>query len=114
MVLEDKSLSVDLIPRLAIQPDGSIQGVILGHQSFHHIHNYVNSYVDYLSQHYKDQIFADPPDYPLLHYSKLTSKGRITIGTLEELAVKRKLPLKEIILQSHPFVRFVNNYDYYL
>lgn len=35
------------------------------------MHIYVNSYVDYLSQHYKDQLFCETPDYPLIHYSKL-------------------------------------------
>ena len=83
IVLEDKTLSIDLIPRLQLQPEGSIQGVILGDQTFHHFHNYINSYVDYLSPFYKNQIFADPPDYPLTHYSKLGAKGRIVSGRME-------------------------------
>jgi len=39
--------------------------------------------VDYLSPYYKNQIFADPPEYPLLHYSKFSAKGRIVSGSLE-------------------------------
>ena len=58
IVLEDATLSIDLIPRLAVQPEGRLLGVILGHQSFHTFHNYVNSYVDYLAKYYKGQIFA--------------------------------------------------------
>ena len=36
------------------------------------------------------------------------------IGSLEELALKKKLPLKEIMLQTRPFVRFITDYEYNL
>jgi hypothetical protein len=71
IVLEDVMLCIDLIPRLSVQPEGKIRHVFVGHQSMHYLHNYVNSYADYLSQHYKDQLFSDSPDYPLIHYTKL-------------------------------------------
>lgn len=82
VVLEDTTLCIDLIPRLTVQPEGRVRAIILGHQSLHSLHNYVNSYVDYLSKYYRDQIFAETPDYPLIHYSKLRSKGLLSIGSL--------------------------------
>lgn len=114
IVLDDPLLCIDLIPRLQVQPEGKIRHILLGHNSMHHLHNYVNSYADYLSQHYKDQLFSDSPDYPLIQYAKLREKGILLTGTLEELSINKKLPLKEIVLQSHPFVRFIKNYEYYL
>lgn len=36
------------------------------------------------------------------------------VGSFEELTLKRKLPLREVVSQSHPFVQFVTSYNYYL
>lgn len=35
-------------------------------------------------------------------------------GELEEVAVRAKLPLVEVVLQSTPFVQFAKDYEYYL
>jgi hypothetical protein len=82
VVLDNSALCVDLVPRLAAKPEGPILSIILGHSSFHNFHNFTNSYVDYLSPHYKNQIYGEPPDYPLAHYPKLKSKGYLVIGSL--------------------------------
>ena len=66
-----------------MQPEGKIREILLGYESAHNMHNYVNSYVDYLWQHYKEQLFGDTPDYPLIHYAKLREKGLLLVGTLE-------------------------------
>lgn len=57
-MLEDETVCIDLIPRLEVQPEGRIRQILLGSQYLHSMHNYVNSYADYLSDHYKGQLFS--------------------------------------------------------
>ena len=70
--------------------------------------------MDYLSDHFKNIIFSESPDYPLIHYSRFKEKGLIHTGGLEETAIKRRLPVKEVVIQSNPFLLFIKSYEHYL
>jgi hypothetical protein len=83
IILQDESNVVDLIPRIAFQPEGKCQVAFFSHPSLHDITNYCNSYVDFLSDHFKNIIFGESPDYPLVHYSRFRDKGLIQINGLE-------------------------------
>jgi hypothetical protein len=110
IVLSDETSAVDLIPRIAFQPEGKCQAAFFSHSSLHDITNFCNSYVDYLSDPFRNIIFSESPDYPLVHYSRLREKGLIEINGLEEMAIRKRLPVREIVLQNAPFVMFTKNY----
>lgn len=114
VVLPDETTVIDLIPRISFQPEGRCQSAFFSHSSFHDFTNYCNSYVDYLSDHFKNIIFSESPDYPLIHYSRFKEKGLIHTSGLEETAIKRRLPVREVVLQSSPFLLFVKSYEHYL
>lgn len=114
LVLADETAVVDLIPRMAFQPEGKCQAAFFSETSLHDFTNFCNSYADYLSSSFRNIIFSESPDYPLVHYSRLKEKGLIQIAGLEETAIKNKLPVKEIVLQNSPFVLFLKNYEHLL
>lgn len=57
-ILADETVAMDLIPRVPMQPEGKCQALMLNSGSFHEMSNFCNSYVDYLSDHFKGQIFS--------------------------------------------------------
>lgn len=110
LLVSDEAAAVDLIPRIAFQPEGSCQSAFFSNSSLHDFSNYCNSYVDYLSEQFRSVIFSESPDYPLLHYSRLTQKALIQLQGLEDTAIRSKLPIREVVLQNSPFVLFVQDY----
>ena len=110
IVVSDETAAVDLIPRIAFQPEGKCQSAFFTNPCLHDFSNYCNSYADYLSEQFRGIIFSESPDYPLIHYSRLSSKGVIQANGLEDTAIRNKIPIREVVLQSSPFVLFIQDY----
>ena len=110
IVISDETAAVDLIPRIAFQPEGKCQTAFFSNACLHDFTNYCNSYVDYLSEQFRSIIFSESPDYPLIHYSRLSEKGLILVNGLEDTAIRKKIPIREVVLQSSPFVLFIQEY----
>jgi hypothetical protein len=114
IILADETTAVDIIPRIAFQPEGRCQAAFFSHPSLHDFTNFCNSYVDYLSEPFRNIIFSESPDYPLIHYSKLSDKGLIQVNCLEDTAIRKRLPVREVVLQNTPFVLLIKNYEHFL
>ena len=81
---------------------------------FHDYINYCNSFADYLAPHFKDQLFADPPDHPFRHYLRHRHNRAVSMGSIEELAVAQRIPPKEVLLKNSPLLYFATEYERHL
>lgn len=63
--------------QLSVKPLGKFEAVMFSSSVFDSMHNYINTYADYLSEEYRKNLFSKDPDNPLSHYFSLKKEGKI-------------------------------------
>lgn len=113
IVLKDFLIICDIINYIYYQFADKFKKIFITGCSLSKMMCYTNSLVEYLSINHHKRIYEDPPAYPFQCFENLKPK-KIYEGTLEEISNNEKLPIKELMLRSMPYLHFESDFYAYL